>query len=66
MTGRRVDLRSAAVIAMSPCYSCGEEQPKGECRESRRPCGHHCNCAWVQDICHWCHEEFGEVGGVSV
>lgn len=42
------------------CITCGEGLPKGECPSSRRPCGHHCNCSWVQDVCHWCGKEFGE------
>jgi len=42
------------------CTSCGEEMPKNECPHSQRPCGHHCNCAWVQDQCCWCGKEFGD------
>jgi hypothetical protein len=26
----------------------------GECWASQRGCGHHCNCSWVHDACHWC------------
>ncbi len=47
------------------CASCPEGMPRGECEESRRPCGHHCNCSWDQDICHWCGAEFGEDGAES-
>jgi len=42
------------------CVSCGEETPRAECPESKRPCGHHCNCSWVHDHCCWCGAEFGE------
>jgi len=42
------------------CASCGENCPEGECPESQRTCGHHCNCSWVHDCCHWCGAEFGE------
>jgi hypothetical protein len=41
------------------CYSCGEPGA-GKCPKSKRACGHHCNCSWVHDHCHWCGEEFGE------
>lgn len=41
------------------CYSCGEDQRLGECPKSKRACGHHCNCSWVNDLCHWCGKEFG-------
>lgn len=43
------------------CISCGEEIPEGDCPQSKRPCGHHCDCSWIHDICHWCGAEFGEV-----
>lgn len=47
------------------CLTCtedpeGTEYPKGECPGGRRPCGHHCNCSWIHDHCHWCNAEFGE------
>ena len=42
------------------CLTC-EEDPsdaaKGECPESKRPCGHHCDCMWDQDQCCWCGAE---------
>lgn len=41
------------------CYSCGE-MPTHECPASQRPCGHHCNCSWIHDHCHWCGKEWGE------
>jgi hypothetical protein len=41
------------------CYSCGEPGA-GECPKSKRSCGHHCNCSWVHDHCHWCGQDFGE------
>jgi hypothetical protein len=48
------------------CHTCadptipGSEDgaPKGECPESQRVCGHHCNCSWTQDHCHWCDMKF--------
>lgn len=43
------------------CVSCGEAIPLNECPKSERPCGHHCNCSWTNDHCHWCDAEFGEV-----
>lgn len=46
------------------CGTCGEfkgEDPPGEeCPDSQRPCGHHCNCSWIHDCCHWCGAEFCE------
>jgi hypothetical protein len=42
------------------CSSCWEECPKHECPNSKRECGHHCNCSWTQDQCCWCKKEFGE------
>jgi hypothetical protein len=41
------------------CMTC-EEGTDERCRESRRSCGHHCNCAWTHAICHWCDAEFGD------
>lgn len=49
---------------MDECLSCEQEMPRGECFASARSCGHHCNCSWTQDFCHWCGEEFGETSGV--
>jgi len=47
--------------AEGECSSCGEESCKpNECPNSRRPCGHHCNCSWSQEVCCWCGKEFGE------
>lgn len=47
------------------CISCGEELPEGECSASKKPCGHHCECSWIQDKCCWCGAEFGEDGKVT-
>lgn len=47
--------------SLEECSSCGD-MPEGECPKSLRPCGHHCNCSWVHDCCHWCNVEFGEDG----
>lgn len=43
------------------CLSCREGAPLDECPESKRPCGHHCNCSWQLDVCHWCGGQFGSV-----
>lgn len=45
------------------CMTCSEdpeheEYPLNECPRSERHCGHHCNCSWVHDHCHWCDAEF--------
>lgn len=42
------------------CVSCGEEIAPQDCQNGKRPCGHHCNCSWTQDVCCWCGKEFGE------
>jgi hypothetical protein len=47
------------------CFSCGEGLKPGECPESRRECGHHCNHSWDQDQCCWCGAEFGEVPTIT-
>lgn len=44
------------------CAACPEGIPKGECKQSKRPCGHHCNCSFEHDHCHWCDKWFGEDG----
>lgn len=58
-----VDLSEALTAAISAhlgeCVSCGES-PSPLCSESKRGCGHHCNCSWVHDKCCWCGVEFGE------
>lgn len=45
----------------SECLSCGEGNERGECPQSRRPCGHHCNHSWSHDKCDWCDTTFGEI-----
>lgn len=58
---------------MAECDTCADPTipgsqdgaPKGECPKSERACGHHCNCSWVHDCCHWCGVEFGEDGAES-
>ncbi len=50
----------AGLLDREPCATCeelGEDWNKGECPESKRPCGHHCNCVWTQDRCCWCGKE---------
>lgn len=54
-------VRSDRPNSDSPCISCGEEMPFHECPKSLRSCGHHCDCSWIHDVCHWCGEEFGEI-----
>lgn len=36
------------------CGTCEEGMPPNECPQSKRPCGHHCNCSWEQEVCCWC------------
>lgn len=47
------------LLEVEECYSCGDPGA-GSCSHSKRSCGHHCNCSWVHDRCHWCGAEFGE------
>lgn len=47
-------------VALTPCGTCGEGPPEGECPQSKRPCGHHCNHVWDDGACHWCGKVFGE------
>jgi len=42
------------VTAITECASCGEGDPRNECPQSKRPCGHHCNHVWTHDSCDWC------------
>lgn len=42
------------------CGTCGGDIPENECPQSKRSCGHHCNCVWVHDECHWCGAVFGD------
>lgn len=44
------------------CVTCEQELEPNECPKSERKCGHHCNCSWIHDYCHWCGKEFGEDG----
>lgn len=51
---------------LDECFTCAED-PEGhlyrdECPASKRPCGHHCNCSWIQDCCHWCGAESDDDG----
>lgn len=53
------------------CITCGEPDENGlpypaECGSSKRPCGHHCNCSWIHDCCHWCNTEFGDLSDDGV
>ena len=50
------------------CDTCSElgAEDLNECPKSQRPCGHHCNCSWIHDCCHWCGAEFGENGKVTM
>ena len=48
------------------CWTCGEGVgSKNECPSSKRPCGHHCNCIWIHDVCHWCGIEVTEDGDLA-
>jgi hypothetical protein len=58
---RRIEDEEAGKPPLDPeCTSCPEGMPENECPASRRQCGHHCNCSWVHDHCHWCDAEFSE------
>lgn len=46
------------------CIPCGEGDPVNECPNSQKPCGHHCNCIWIHDHCHWCEAYIGDDGNV--
>lgn len=46
------------MVRSTDCADCGELMPEQCCPKSRRPCGHHCDCVWTQDTCHWCGVEF--------
>lgn len=46
-----------AYIAAGDQATADKEFPLGECKDSKRPCGHHCNCSWIHDCCHWCFIE---------
>ncbi len=48
------------------CFTCPEGLPEGECERSLRPCGHHCNHSWEQDLCHWCGTKFVETEYATV
>lgn len=40
------------------CIDCAEGvNPFDVCPNAKRPCGHHCNCVWIHDCCHWCGME---------
>lgn len=40
------------------CDSCAEQDIVGQCPNSRRECGHHCNHSWSHDECCWCGKVF--------
>jgi hypothetical protein len=48
----------------SECYDCGEGMPKNSCPGSKRSCGHHCNCIWIHDMCHWCDAVINDEGNL--
>jgi hypothetical protein len=54
------------VFGECECASCGEGLPPNDCPRSQRPCGHHCNHVWDQDICHWCGAEVNDEGELVV
>jgi hypothetical protein len=56
-------LEKMAEAEENECITCIEDPPdarRGECPNSRRPCGHHCNCSWIHDACCWCGWKEGE------
>lgn len=63
----KVERRAMAALTyvrVDGCDTCSELGPEtmGECPKSERICGHHCNCVWVHDHCHWCDMEVDEDG----
>lgn len=55
------DLQEHLCSTEDECLSCAQGiRGESRCPESNRDCGHHCNCSWEQDHCHWCGEQFGE------
>lgn len=45
------------------CETCADpdDDPRDACPESKRPCGHHCNCTLNGSRCDWCGQEpYGE------
>lgn len=58
---------SAVDAVEDECLTCGEmDNAAGECPRSKRPCGHHCNCSWIHDCCHWCGAEMAEEGEYQI
>jgi len=53
-------LREAGEEDEIGCVSCGEQMMRNECPNSKRECGHHCNCSWSQDKCCWCGMEWSD------
>lgn len=53
---------------LDECMTCtdGSEADKADkCPNSKRECGHHCDCSWSQDKCCWCGKEFGANEGTE-
>jgi hypothetical protein len=60
-TGRN-DL-SPEEVYDAECGTCGEDfGEQAKCPGSKRSCGHHCNCVWIHDECHWCPAYVNEDG----
>lgn len=52
-----------ASVEAEDCLTCGEiADVEKECPGSKRPCGHHCNCIWIHDRCHWCRAHINDDG----
>ena len=65
VTTELIDTECLTCEEANAYIAAGEPVPEGvgvegECPKSERPCGHHCNCSWIHDCCHWCGVEFGE------
>lgn len=48
------------------CTSCSEGSVPHECPKAQRACGHHCNCIWTQDACHWCGATIDSEGEITI
>lgn len=51
------------------CLTCAEgflAEGDERCPNAKRPCGHHCNCLWTHDLCHWCDAFPDGDGGLTI
>lgn len=53
MSDQRADLHTYLELVEQECLPCAEGD-KSRCKRTRRPCGHHCDHVWMDDVCCWC------------